>query len=137
MILNRQESVFQARWKLLLSILIITPIGFLTKAYHGPYLTDWVNNSLGGLLYVTFWCLVAAFLNPKWPEVKIALIVLLVTSVLETAQLWHPPFLQYLRSFYLGKVLLGTTFTWSDFPHYAAGALIGYFWIKRIQKQLQ
>ncbi|WP_457566504.1 ribosomal maturation YjgA family protein [Caldithrix abyssi] len=115
-----------------ISILIITPLGFLTKAYHGIG-ADWVNNSLGGVLYVVFWCLVVAFFKPQWKEKFIAIGVFTVTSLLEAAQLWHPPVLEWLRSFYLGKVLLGTTFALSDFPHYAAGALLGALWIKRLR----
>ncbi len=121
------------QWWMLASLIIITPMGFLTKAYHG-FGAHWVNDSLSGLLYVVFWCLVVYLLFPKYSVKNIAIGVFVVTSVLEIAQLWHPVFLEYLRSFYLGRVLLGTTFAWSDFPHYAAGALIGYVWIKQIRK---
>lgn len=127
MLLNKQQLA------VIFSLIVITPIGFLTKAYHG-IAAHWVNDSFSGLLYVIFWCLVVYFLLPNASPKKIAFWVFIVTDLLEIAQLWHPPFLEYLRSFYLGKVLLGTTFTWSDFLYYAAGALIGYGWLRRIQK---
>ena len=129
------EQLKKIRLMLALSVLVITPLGFLTKAYHGP-LAHWVNNSLGGLFYVTFWCLVAAFVKPQWSEKSIALIVFLITGILETLQLWHPPFLEWLRSFYLGKVLLGTTFVFSDFFYYLLGAWLGWWWIKKIKTRV-
>lgn len=132
MVENPQSKI---RLALALSILLITPVGFLTKAYHGP-LDHWVNDSLGGLLYVTFWSLVAAFMNPRWPEKQIAIIVFLVTSALEILQLWHPPFLEFIRSFYLGRVLIGTTFVWSDFFYYFLGAWLGWWWIKKIKAKI-
>ena len=120
------------RYAIGISLLIITPLGFLTKAYQG-IAADWVNNSLGGVLYVIFWCLVVAFLKPNRNEKVIAIWVFVLTSLLEIAQLWHPPFLEFLRSFYIGKVLLGTTFTFSDFPHYAAGAFLAVIWVKKLK----
>jgi len=129
------NSLLKIRFALGLSVLVITPIGFLTKAYQGP-LAHWVNDSLGGLLYVTFWCLIAAFINLQWSEKSIAVAVLLITSLLEFAQLWHPPFLTWLRSFYLGKVVLGTTFVWSDFIYYVLGAWLGWWWLKKIKTKI-
>ncbi len=116
---------------LILWILVITPIGFLTKAYHGPA-AHWVNDSLSGALYVIFWCWVVAFFAPGVHARNIAFWVFGTTSLLEVAQLWHPPFLQYLRSFYLGKVILGTTFAWSDFFYYAIGAGVAYWSLRRL-----
>ncbi len=111
---------------LLLLILIITPLGFLTKSYSG-WAAGWVNNSLSGVLYVVFWCLVGAFLFPASQNRKIVFWVVLLSSILEVAQLWHPPVLEYFRSFYLGRVLLGTSFCWSDFFYYLIGGGIGWW----------
>jgi hypothetical protein len=41
-------------------------------------------------------------------------------------QLWQADFLLYLRHFWLGKALLGTTFNWSDFIWYFAGGFLFY-----------
>jgi hypothetical protein len=34
----------------------------------------------------------------------------------------------------LGKALLGTTFVWWDFPHYALGSFVGWLWIRCIAR---
>ena len=117
----------------LLLIIIIVPIGFATKFYNG-WGEAWINNSLGGVLYVMFWCLVVFFLKPKIKPKNIAVGVLLVTSILETLQLWHPPFLQRLRSNFIGVTILGNSFVISDFGYYIAGALISYYILKQIGK---
>ncbi len=116
------------RQRTLLSIFFITPIGFASKFYQGPGAT-WVNDSLGGMFYVIFWCLVALLFFPKSAPWKIATIVLIITCLLEFLQLWHPAFLEFLRSYFLGATVLGTSFVWSDFLYYFLGSGIGWLWV--------
>ena len=47
-----------------------------------------------------------------------------ITSFLETLQLWRPKPLEKVRSTFIGHVLIGSTFSWSDSPHYVAGCLL-------------
>ena len=116
---------------ILLSLLVVIPVGFFTKWYPGPA-SGWVQDNLGGLLYVVFWCLVARLAFQKAAPYKIAGIVLVVTCCLEVLQLWHPAPLECIRSTFLGRTVLGTTFAWLDFPYYFVGAALGWYWIKRL-----
>lgn len=120
------------RYFILFSILIVTPLGFYSKFYDG-IAASWVNNSLGGLFYVIFWCLVVFFIFPCGKPFFIALYVLLVTSFLEFLQLWQPPFLEVIRSTFLGRTLLGTSFVPSDFIYYVLGSILGWFWLSRLK----
>ncbi len=117
---------------MILSLFVVTPLGFLFKFYSGPA-HWWFNNYGAGLLYVVFWILVVSFFVPdrKWVN-RIPILVLIVTCALEVLQLWHPWFLEKIRSYFLGEALIGTTFVWWDFPHYILGSLIGWFWLKAI-----
>ena len=115
----------------LISIFIITPIGFYSKFYKGPA-ASWVNDFLGGAFYVIFWCLVFYFIFPKSKSWFIATIVLVVTCLLEFLQLWHPPLLEFIRSNFIGVTILGHSFNWSDFPYYFLGSAIGWLWLKCI-----
>ena len=115
-----------------LSLLIIVPIGFYSKFYNGPSAT-WVNNSLGGVFYVIFWCLLFFLYFSKGKPGVIAGMVLAATCLLEFMQLWHPPLLQWIRGYFIGRTVLGTTFTWSDFPYYFLGSAIGWLWMKILQ----
>jgi hypothetical protein len=123
----------KARIRLLTAIVLIVPLGFLTKFYQGPGM-KWVQDSLGGVLYVVFWCLAAAWFFPKAKAGTLAVTVLLGTCLLEILQLGHPPFLEWIRSYFLGRILIGTTFTWLDFPHYILGWGIGWILIERVRK---
>ncbi len=122
------------RTQTILSILIITPIGFASKFYRGPA-AAWVNDSLGGMFYVIFWCLVVFLFFPKSTPWKIATIVLIFTCLLEFLQRWHPPFLEFLRSNFLGATVLGTSFVWSDFLYYFLGSGIGWRWLHWIKNK--
>jgi len=108
-----------------LILLLITPLGFATKWYQGP-LAWWVNGHAGGVLYVTFWILLVVLLNPRWSAKRVAVAVLVLTCIVETLQLWHPPMLAILRDTFWGRTLLGHSFSWWDFPHYVVGAALGY-----------
>ena len=124
------------RIKLLIAGLVITPLGFYSKFYSGP-LEDWVNYSLGGVLYVIFWCLVVAFVFPKIRAWKIAIGVLLVTCTLEVLQLSDAYLLEQARSFFIGRVVLGTSFVWSDFFYYFIGSVAGWLLLNKLgNKQL-
>ena len=117
----------------LLSILIVTPLGFGSKFYAGPG-AKWVNDSLGGFLYEIFWSLVISFILIKAKAWKIALSVFIVTSILEFLQLWHPVFLEIIRSTFIGRTIIGTTFVPSDFIYYTIGSFVGWILLKKIKK---
>jgi Protein of unknown function (DUF2809) len=116
----------------LISLLIVVPLGFYSKFYAGPA-AYWVNHSVSGLWYEIFWCLLVLCFLPEGKAGLIASGVLLATCALEVLQLWHPPFLDYLRRSFLGRTLLGTSFAWSDFPYYVLGCGIGWLWMKGLQ----
>lgn len=122
--MSSPASRMASRRRLLVWLLVITPLGIASKAYAGPG-EAWVNTSSGGVLYVVFWTLVAAWLVPGTSTRRLAAVVLAVTCALETLQLWHPPFLDRIRATYLGHAVLGSTFSWWDYPHYVLGALLG------------
>ncbi len=95
---------------------------------------DWVNNSLSGVFYVVFWCLFASFFFSRASATKLVIAVFAATCVLEVLQLWHLPFLERLRSFFLGRAFLGTSFVWSDFVYYALGSALGWLWVAGVRR---
>jgi hypothetical protein len=105
--------------------LIIIPLGFYSKSYAGPA-TAWVNNSLGGVLYVIFWSLLYSVIFSRARAWKICSIVMLATCMLEFLQLWHPHFLETIRSTFIGATLIGNSFSWLDQVHYLIGFLVAW-----------
>ena len=121
--------VLKPRVYALISLAVVVPLGIGIKFYDGP-LANWVSNSLGGVLYVIFWCLFLFAIFPRRDAInRIVIGVLLVTCAIEALQLWHPPFLERFRESFIGRTLIGTTFTPSDFLYYLIGAVIGWGWL--------
>ena len=126
--LGEKSFRFRTRLWTTVSLLIVVPIGFATKFYSGPA-TLWVKHSLGGVWYEIFWCLLLSLFGPTRRAGSIVAVVFLATCGVEFSQLWRPPWLEDLRNFFLGTTLLGTSFTWSDFPYYALGCSLGWLWL--------
>lgn len=131
----KNDSIRLFRFRALISLCILIPIGFGTKLYQGAG-SQWMNYYAGGLLYEIFWCLAAAILWPRVSVLRISVTVLGITSVLEFLQLWHPPILETIRSTFIGKTLIGTTFSWWDFPHYVAGCFIGWVYLYLLKRKV-
>jgi hypothetical protein len=117
---------------LLASLIVITPLGFATKFYRGPG-DWWLNNYAGGMLYEVFWILLVSLVWPKLPLLGVVSGVFLITALLEFLQLWHPPFLKTIRSTFLGRTLIGTSFSGWDFVYYIAGCAIGWGWLRYVR----
>jgi hypothetical protein len=127
-----ESRVLHSQGWTFLSLMVIVPLGFSTKFYQGPA-APWINDSLSGVFYEVFWCLLIFLFLPQARPGIIALAVLVLTCFLEFLQLWHRPFLEYLRSFFVGRTILGTTFAWTDFPYYFLGSGIGWFWLRQLR----
>ena len=113
----------------LIITLVIIPIGFYTKFYEGSY-QQWVQNSLGGVFYVIFWCLMASIFFPRVKPIKLTTIVVVITCLLEFSQLIQNPFLDSIRHNFIIRTIIGNSFNWLDFPYYFVGGIFGYLILK-------
>lgn len=120
--MNRLLRYLQQNLWHLATMTVIIPLGFCTKFYAGPW-EHWVNNSLGGVLYVIFWSLLLCLLLPRINRWKVTVAVFMITCALEFLQLWHPDFLEWVRSSFIGATLIGNSFVWSDLLYYLFGFL--------------
>jgi hypothetical protein len=116
--------MFQRRFVLFLLLAVLAVIGYWLR-FYAPIDPEWRDYS-GGAAYVIFWILAYAFIRPTASALPVALTVFLITCCLEFLQLWHPTWLEAIRRTWPGRLVLGTTFQWSDFPPYMVGALIGF-----------
>ena len=123
---------FKYRIALLASLSIIVPLGFIIKFYPGPG-RSWLNDAFGGVPYDIFWILLIAYLRPKASPLKIAIGVCLITCGLEFLQLWQTPLLEAIRVTSLGRLVLGHSFSWLDFPYYFVGSALGWVWVRSLQ----
>lgn len=120
------------RLALLAGIVLIIPLGYFvrfSKALHAPLLQD-----IGGsLAYQILMMLGVAFLFPRLSLVKCAVGVFAFSCAVEFLQLWKAPFIREVRATWPGRVILGDTFVWADFPPYAAGCLLGWIVLRSLQ----
>lgn len=127
--LFRQHShpLWPMRLALLLSIGIVVPLGYWVRFAPADEWA-WLHDALGSVAYETFWILLILLIWPQGSIAKAAVAVFVATCALEVLQLWQPPFLQALRATLPGRLVLGNTFSWADFPTYAVGSFVGYGW---------
>ncbi|MEZ2239252.1 DUF2809 domain-containing protein [Microcoleus sp.] len=121
------------RIALLISIIVIIPLGYVVRFSRGPA-PEWFNDSFGAIAYEIFWILLTVFLWPQASLVGTAIGVCVATCGLEFLQLWQPPFLQAARATLPGRLVLGNSFTWSDFPSYFVGSFLGWVWVRWLRR---
>ena len=123
---------FRCKLCLAVCLFFVAVLGYWLR-FDAPIAPD-LRDNFGGAAYVVFFVVAFATLTPFSSAARIAAIVLAGTCVLEFLQLWHPPWLEAIRRTFVGRVLLGTTFSWTDFPPYFVGAFIGWLLVRLHQK---
>lgn len=106
-------------------LLLLVIFGVATKFYHGVA-GGFVNNYLGGVVYVIFWILFFSLWFPGVSALKITAWVFIATCLIEVTQLSDASFLERLREYFVVRTLIGTSFNLPDMLFYLAGALLGY-----------
>jgi hypothetical protein len=126
----QRHRLFKYRIALLVNLVAIVPLGYGVRfSGAGP---AWLNDALGSIAYEVFWILLVALLFPKASPVWVAVGVCLATCGVEFLQLWQTPWLQALRATLPGRLVLGNTFTWSDFPACLVGSGLGWLWLRSL-----
>ncbi len=127
--ISPHHRFFKYRVILLINISLIIPLGYIVRFSNGPA-PEWFNDSFGNIAYQILLILLTVLL---WPQASLAWTafgVCLFSCGIEFLQLWQPPFLQAARATLLGRLILGNTFTWSDFPPYFVGNLLGWVYAR-------
>lgn len=123
---------FRYRLILLISMIVIVPLGYIIR-FSQPT-QGGLGDFLGSVAYEIFWILFVVFLFPKFSVAKVAIAVCLATCAIEVLQLWTPPFLQVIRATLPGRLVLGNTFSWSDFPAYVVGSFLGWLGVRSLRR---
>ncbi|MCG8696441.1 MAG: DUF2809 domain-containing protein [Bacteroidales bacterium] len=114
-------------------LIIVAIIGLATKFYPGPAY-HFVNNKLSSIPYILFFCVAVLLFWPRIPLLRNVIIVVGVTCIVEFTQLYNADWIEYLRSFLIVRLLIGNSFSPTDFIMYPLGGLVSYFVIKYIMK---
>lgn len=119
--------------KALVLIVVIAASGCLAKIIPNGGET-WISNHLAGLFYVTELSLILFLFFYEHFIGLLVLAAFLLTSLVEFTQYWHPAFLEPVRSSFLGHTIIGSTFSWLDFPWYIGGAVLGWLLLRWVKK---
>ena len=76
---------------------------------------------LGDALWAAMIYLFAGLLLPRMPLQRVAVLALTYSCATEFSQLYHAPWIDSIRRTLPGRLLLGTTFAWSDMLSYLGG----------------
>lgn len=109
-----------------INILAIVPLGYIVR--FGHILPEFISDAGGGIAYELFWIFLLLTIAPRANIRMTAIFVCLATCAIEFLQLYQPPWLQAIRATIPGRLVLGTTFAWSDFPPYFIGSALGLLW---------
>lgn len=118
----------------LVNILAIVTLGYMVR--FSPSLPEYIRDPSGSIAYQMLWILVVVFIYPRADRRPTAIWVCLGSCAIEFLQLYQPPWLQAIRATLPGRLLLGSTFLWSDLPVYFIGSYIGWLWVRWLDRVL-
>ena len=102
-----------------------TWLALATRSHH-----EWFPHLVvvygGDIIWAGMFVFFLRIFFTKPPLWKLALINYALGVVDEVSQLNQSPFMLYLRSFTLGRLMLGVGFLWSDIVCYAIGTILGF-----------
>lgn len=81
---------------------------------------------LGDILYTLMIFFITGFLFPKLSSFKVALISISFCFSVEISQLYQANWINEIRSYKLGGLILGYGFLWNDLISYLIGGIIGF-----------
>ena len=104
--------------------LVVAGIGLQWRSGILP-LPPWLASSGGDALWALLVFLCFALAMPAASTLRLALLALAFSWGIEFSQLCQAPWIDSLRDTLLGKLVLGNTFHWPDFPAYTTGIALG------------
>ena len=113
------------RLQLLIVLLLTIAAGLALRFYVTP-LPAMVQKELGDVLWAVAAYAAIALCFPAMGCGRVAVIALVLACLSEASQLSNVPPLRWGRQFAIGRLLLGTGFSWIDMAMYPIGAAIAW-----------
>ena len=103
---------------------LLIPIGLSTRSYPQWY-PVWIARYGGDTLWATLVTLLVAICLQRLSIAAVAVTAAAFSLFIELSQLYHSPWLDTIRETFLGGLVLGFDFLWSDLVCYTIGIGIG------------
>jgi hypothetical protein len=104
-------------------LLITILLGLLSRSGIIP---EMIYPYLGDYLYALMWFLIVGLIFTKTEPLKVALISVLLCYFIECTQLSQADWINTIRSYKMGGLILGYGFLWSDMISYTLGGITGF-----------
>ncbi|MEP6748818.1 MAG: DUF2809 domain-containing protein [Bacteroidota bacterium] len=104
--------------------LLVIPLGLSTRKEPQWYFSFMADYG-GDILWSTMFFLLFRCFWPQEPLWKIALYTYSFSVAIEISQLYQAPWINSIRHTFLGSMLLGFSFSWSDILCYLVGTVAG------------
>jgi hypothetical protein len=117
--MHRSRNLFKS----ILFLLILGAAGYLSRRYQ-HYLPLPIRKRTGDALWACCVFALVTIVRPRWATLKAAIVALLISYTVEFSQIYHRPWIDHIRSYWLGKMILGTTFFWLDQVAYTIGIAV-------------
>jgi hypothetical protein len=117
-------AIVNARGYYAVAFIGVVAIGLASRSYPGlfpAFLGKYPGDALGALM--AFCGL--GFINPGASTLRLAVYALLISYVDEFTQLYQAPWINEIRSSYVGHLVLGSTFSWYDMAAPTVGVAFG------------
>ncbi|MEP6903638.1 MAG: DUF2809 domain-containing protein [Actinomycetota bacterium] len=122
--LKQGVEIERSRIKYAVGIFAVILLGLASRS-DSPLLPGLVKEYAGDTLWALVAYLSVGFLFPRLSIWKVALIAGIFSFSVELSQLYHAAWIENIRRFRLGGLLLGYGFLWSDLICYSAGISLG------------
>jgi hypothetical protein len=103
---------------------VVVALGLASRRYARslpPFIAVYAGDTLWALMaFIT-----VAFAAPAWSTLRVGIAALAISVGVEVSQLYHAAWIDAVRGTWLGGLLLGFGFLWSDLACYTAGVTAG------------
>jgi Protein of unknown function (DUF2809) len=107
-------------WQYILLMLVVLCTGYVSRRY-AHYLPMPIRKRTGDALWACAVYVLVAIVRPRWSTLMVTAIALLISYSIEFSQIYHRPWIDHIRSYTLGRLILGATFFWLDQVAYTIG----------------
>ena len=105
-------------------IIFVVLLGLFSRSRFTPEI---IYPYIGDAFYALMMYFIVAFLCPASPRKTVFLTAVAICFVIELSQLYQAEWINNIRNYKLGALVLGHGFLWSDLLAYLFGALAGFF----------
>jgi hypothetical protein len=117
------RSVSRLTWKYVLLLLIVGAAGYASRRY-AYVLPLPIRKRAGDALWADAVFVLVALIRPRWSTLQVATAALLIAYSIEFSQIYHAPWIDKIRSYSIGRLILGATFFWLDQLAYTIGIAV-------------